>query len=152
PKYLVRRGAATYPERAVRSEGPRSRRKLAEVASHACSVLHAPCRRERRHRFGYRCSIGEVKIVGDPQRERLFLRWQRATEERTGNESVDENILTAEDWEAARRALGPGSKSLLFGTSTKVLDSIAQRFKRQAPTSDAPSQSDQESSNPTPRS
>jgi hypothetical protein len=36
--------------------------------------------------------------------------------------------LTAEDREAARRSLGPGSWSLLTGTSTRALDAIAQNY------------------------
>lgn len=54
-----------------------------------------------------------------------------------GDESASLGELTAEDWDGARRALGPGSKSLLFGTSTKVLDSIVEHFKRQAPSAPA---------------
>jgi hypothetical protein len=65
------------------------------------------------------------------------------------DESINLEPLTAEDWDAARKSLGSGSKSLLFGTSTKVLDSIANRFKEQAPTSGAPSQPDPEAGAPT---
>jgi hypothetical protein len=68
------------------------------------------------------------------------------------DESGDVDAMTAEDWDAARKTLGPGSRSLLFGTSTKVLDSIAQRFKEQAPTSGTPRQPAQARNDPLPES
>jgi hypothetical protein len=87
--------------------------------------------------------------VSDPRLvEQLFLRWVQATEENAGNQPVDTGALTAEDWGAARRALGPGSRSLLFGTSTKVLDAIARRFKEQAPAAVTPSEPDPEAGGP----
>jgi hypothetical protein len=39
--------------------------------------------------------------------------------------------LTAEDLDQARKSLGPGSRSLLFGTSSSALDLAAERFKAQ---------------------
>lgn len=42
--------------------------------------------------------------------------------------SDDGRGLTAEDWKAARRSLGRGSRSLLTGTSTRALDSIVQDY------------------------
>lgn len=71
-----------------------------------------------------------------------------------GDQPSHLDTLTAEDWDAARTALGAGSRSLLFGTSTKVLDTFTQRFKQNAPASSATSpsttQTDQESKNPAP--
>lgn len=91
-----------------------------------------------------------MRIVSDPRLvEQLFLRWVQATEENAGNQPVDTGALTAEDWDAARKSLGAGSKSLLFGTSTKVLDAAARRFKQHAPASSATPTS-QQLNDPTP--
>jgi hypothetical protein len=76
--------------------------------------------------------------------------WEAWTQANDISSPADMGVLTAEDWEAARKSLGPGSKSLLFGTSSKILDSIAQRFKQQASTSDTSRPPRQESNAPAP--
>jgi hypothetical protein len=43
--------------------------------------------------------------------------------------AADFGPLTADDWTAARRALGKGSPSLLFGTSDRVLDEALEALK-----------------------
>jgi hypothetical protein len=64
------------------------------------------------------------------------------------DEQTNVGALTAEDWEAARKSLGAGTRSILFGTSTKVLDAITRRFKEQAPAAVTPSQPDPEAGGP----
>jgi hypothetical protein len=44
--------------------------------------------------------------------------------------AADLGPLTADDWAAARRALGKGSPSLLFGTSDRVLDEALEALKQ----------------------
>lgn len=82
--------------------------------------------------------------MDDPRLEQMRRSAQPAVES-ARDKPVDVSVLTAEDWDAARKALGPGSRSLLFGTSTKVLDTVAQRFKQQASVPVPSSQSNQES-------
>jgi hypothetical protein len=96
-----------------------------------------------------------VRIVSADQFKAAMQRVRDALEEggwRTledaGSSPKGPAVLSAEDWDAARKSLGSGSKSLLFGTSTKVLDSIAHRFKQQAAGSVPSPQADQQSNEP----
>jgi hypothetical protein len=80
------------------------------------------------------------------QEQQTFRAWWESHLNPSAPVPAHLGALTAEDWDAARKALGAGSKSLLFGTSTRVLDRIAQRFKRQTSSSGSAPQPNQESS------
>jgi len=47
-----------------------------------------------------------------------------------GDSAAELGPLTADDWAAARRALGKGSPSLIFGTSDRALDEALEVLKQ----------------------
>jgi hypothetical protein len=55
-------------------------------------------------------------------------------------ESPEEELgpLTDEDWEAARKSLGKGSRSILFGTSDRVIDAAVSRLSNSSKTRHRP--------------